>query len=174
MDKRMANDIAETVTKELKDYFESGEDLRLELEYFAGGNGIRRIIISKNEIRENADEISIENMLNNILHELGFATGTKGYEYVKESIMMTYHDSSLIKNAITRKLYPKIAEKYNSLASSVERTIRNEIEKAWTKRGNARFQDELFGHTISIETGRPTNLSFIATIVNYLDMSLKQ
>lgn len=173
MDKRMANDIAETLTKELKDYFESGEDLRLELEYFAGGNGIRRIIISRNEIRENVDETILENELTNILYEIGFAPGTKGYACLKESIMMTYHDSSLIENSITRELYPKVAEKYNTSSYSVERGIRNAIEKAWTK-GNTRFQDELFGHTISIETGRPTNLVFIANIVRYLNLRLKQ
>ena len=174
MDKRMTNYIAGTVTKELKDYFESEEDLRLEVEYFAGGNGIRRIIISKNEIREKADEISTEYVLTNILHELGFAPGTKGYAYLKDSIMMSYHDSSLIEEGITHKLYPEVAKKYQTTYGGVERVIRNAIEKAWTKRGNTRFQDELFGHTISAETGRPSNLTFIATIVNYLDMSLKK
>ena len=74
--------------------------------------------------------------------------------------------------AVTKELYPMIAEKYNTTASRVERAIRHAIELAWD-RGNVDLMNRYFGYTINIERGKPTNSEFIAMIADKLRMGEK-
>ena len=73
---------------------------------------------------------------------------------------------------MTKELYPLIAEKYNTTASRVERAIRHAIEVAWS-RGNVETITNLFGYTIDLERGKPTNSEFIAMIADKLRMESK-
>jgi len=75
---------------------------------------------------------------------------------------MILNDQQLL-TAITKDLYPKIAEKYNTTPSRVERAIRHAIELAWD-RGNVDLMTEYFGYTINFERGKPTNAEFIAMV----------
>lgn len=107
-------------------------------------------------------EISITRML----HELGMPSHIKGYQYIRDGIMMIYNNPDMI-GGITKELYPDIASKYNTTVSRVERAIRHAIEVSWN-RGNWDLMEEIFGHSVDIDKAKPTNSEFIVTIADKL------
>jgi len=109
---------------------------------------------------------SLEADITFIMHEIGIPPHIKGYQYLREAIMMVVHDIRLL-NAITKELYPSIAEKYNTTASRVERAIRHAIEVAWS-RGRIETINKLFGYTVHEQKGKPTNGEFIAMVADKL------
>lgn len=74
--------------------------------------------------------------------------------------------------AVTKELYPMIAEKYITTPSRVERAIRHAIELAWD-RGNVEMMTKFFGYTINLERGKPTNSEFIAMVADKLRIGVK-
>ncbi|HHY12035.1 MAG TPA: sporulation transcription factor Spo0A [Firmicutes bacterium] len=104
-----------------------------------------------------------------IMHELGIPAHIKGYMYLRDAIMMVTSRVELL-SRITKELYPLIADKYSTTPSRVERAIRHAIEVAWN-RGNVEFIDEMFGHTISQDKGKPTNSEFIAMVADKLRLT---
>ncbi|NLI61344.1 MAG: sporulation transcription factor Spo0A, partial [Clostridiales bacterium] len=111
---------------------------------------------------------SLESDITNIIHEIGVPAHIKGYQYLREAIMMVVKDVELL-SGITKELYPGIAEKFNTTPSRVERAIRHAIEVAWS-RGRIETINKLFGYTIHDEKGKPTNGEFIAMIADKLRM----
>ncbi len=107
-------------------------------------------------------EISITRML----HELGMPSHIKGYQYIREGIMMVYNNPDII-GGITKELYPDVATKYDTTVSRVERAIRHAIEVSWN-RGNWDLMEEIFGHSVDIDKAKPTNSEFIVTIADKL------
>ena len=101
-----------------------------------------------------------------ILHELGMPSHIKGYQYVREGIIMIYNDPDII-GGITKELYPDLASKYDTTVSRVERAIRHAIEVSWN-RGNWDLMEEIFGHSVDIDKAKPTNSEFIVTIADKL------
>lgn len=73
---------------------------------------------------------NLEALVTNIIHEVGVPAHIKGYQYLREAIMMVVNDIDII-NQITKCLYPQIAYKYETTPSRVERAIRHAIEVAW-------------------------------------------
>ena len=116
-------------------------------------------------------EENLEALVTNIIHEVGVPAHIKGYQYLREAIMMVVNDIDVI-NQITKSLYPKIAAKYNTTPSRVERAIRHAIEVAWG-RGQQEAVESIFGYTISASKGKPTNSEFIAMIADKLRLELK-
>ncbi|MCI8470502.1 MAG: sporulation transcription factor Spo0A [Clostridia bacterium] len=116
-------------------------------------------------------EENLEALVTNIIHEVGVPAHIKGYQYLREAIMMVVNDIDVI-NQITKSLYPKIAFKYNTTPSRVERAIRHAIEVAWG-RGQQEAVESIFGYTISAAKGKPTNSEFIAMIADKLRLELK-
>jgi two-component system, response regulator, stage 0 sporulation protein A len=104
----------------------------------------------------------------NIIHEIGVPAHIKGYQYLREAIMLVVNDMDLL-GAVTKELYPSIAERFNSTPSRVERAIRHAIEVAWT-RGNMELINTMFGYTVNTERGKPTNSEFIAMVADKLRM----
>ena len=117
------------------------------------------------------DEESLEALVTNVIHEVGVPAHIKGYQYLREAIMMVVNDIDII-NQITKYLYPNIAEKYKTTPSRVERAIRHAIEVAWG-RGEQAIVENIFGYTISAAKGKPTNSEFIAMIADKLRLELK-
>jgi two-component system response regulator (stage 0 sporulation protein A) len=74
--------------------------------------------------------------------------------------------------AVTKELYPMIAQKYQTTPSRVERAIRHAIELAWD-RGNVEMMTKFFGYTINLERGKPTNSEFIAMVADKLRIETK-
>ena len=119
----------------------------------------------------NKSEENLEALVTNVIHEVGVPAHIKGYQYLREAIMMVVNDIDVI-NQITKSLYPKIAEKFTTTPSRVERAIRHAIEVAWG-RGQQEVVENIFGYTISASKGKPTNSEFIAMIADKLRLELK-
>lgn len=117
------------------------------------------------------DEGNLEALVTNVIHEVGVPAHIKGYQYLREAIMMVINDIDVI-NQITKQLYPNIAKKYGTTPSRVERAIRHAIEVAWG-RGEPGTVENIFGYTVSAAKGKPTNSEFIAMIADKLRLELK-
>ena len=116
-------------------------------------------------------EDNLEALVTNIIHGVGVPAHIKGYQYLREAIIMSVNDTEML-NSITKILYPTIAKKYQTTSSRVERAIRHAIEVAWN-RGRMDTIDELFGYTINAEKGKPTNSEFIALIADKIRLEYK-
>ena len=114
---------------------------------------------------------TIEHDVTEIIREIGIPAHIKGYQYIREGIIMAIHDMNML-NFITKLLYPSIAKKYKTTSSSVERAIRHAIEVAWG-RGKIEVIEDLFGYTVSAGKGKPTNSEFIALIADKLRIEYK-
>lgn len=113
----------------------------------------------------------LEMDVTNILLEIGIPAHIKGYQYIREGIIMAFYDRNML-HYITKFLYPAIAKKYKTTSSSVERTIRHAIEVAW-RRGNLDTLEEFFGNTICAGKGKPTNSEFMALLTDKLRLEYR-
>ena len=130
-----------------------------------GGESLRRLISRR------PDKASIESMVTGIIHEIGVPAHIKGYQYLREAIIIAVNDMDVI-NAITKVLYPQVAKTFQTTPSRVERAIRHAIEVAWD-RGDLDTLQRFFGYTVSNTKGKPTNSEFIALIADKLQLQLK-
>lgn len=115
---------------------------------------------------------NLELRVSEVLREVGVPAHIKGYQYLREAIILAVKDASVI-DCITAGLYPKVAEKFNSTGSRTERAIRHAIEVAFD-RGDLEVLQKWFGNTISSDRGKPTNSEFIATIADAIRLEVKQ
>lgn len=128
--------------------------------------------ITQHEIStQKAENVDLETVVTEFIHELGVPAHIKGYQYIRSAIMMVVENMDLL-NFITKQLYPEIAKAYNTTASRVERAIRHSIEVAWS-RGKPEIMDEIFGYTIHTAKGKPTNSEFIAMVADRIRLHLK-
>ena len=123
---------------------------------------------------ENADrpEVGLEGKITAIIHEIGVPAHIKGYQYLREAIMIAVEDMDVI-NAVTKVLYPEVAKRFGTTASRVERAIRHAIEVAWD-RGDLETLQRYFGYTVSNAKGKPTNSEFIAMIADRLQLQRRE
>ncbi len=113
----------------------------------------------------------LEAMVTAILHEIGVPAHIKGYQYLREAIVLTVRNMEII-NAVTKVLYPEVAKHFGTTASRVERAIRHAIEVAWD-RGDLETLQKYFGYTVNSAKGKPTNSEFIAMIADRLQLETK-
>ena len=106
-----------------------------------------------------------------ILHELGIPSHIKGYQYIREAIILLYNNPDMV-GAITKELYPSVASEFDTTVSRVERAIRHAIEVSWN-RGNWDLMEDIFGHSVDIDKAKPTNSEFIVTISDKLRLEYK-
>ncbi len=118
------------------------------------------------------EEPSLEAVVTDIIHEIGVPAHIKGYQYLREGIILAVNDMDVI-NAVTKVLYPEVAKKFNTTPSRVERAIRHAIEVAWD-RGDLETLQKFFGYTVSNIKGKPTNSEFIAMIADCLSLRRKK
>ena len=135
------------------------------LEEIRGGESLRKPAARK------LGRSDIESMVTGIIHEIGVPAHIKGYQYLREAIIIAVNDMDVI-NAITKVLYPQVAKAFNTTPSRVERAIRHAIEVAWD-RGDLDTLQRFFGYTVSNTKGKPTNSEFIALIADKLQLQLK-
>lgn len=114
---------------------------------------------------------SLEAVVTDVIHEIGVPAHIKGYQYLREAIILTINDMDVI-NAVTKVLYPEVAKKFGTTPSRVERAIRHAIEVAWD-RGDLETLQKFFGYTVSNIKGKPTNSEFIAMIADCLSLRRK-
>ncbi|MDF9410062.1 sporulation transcription factor Spo0A [Pelotomaculum isophthalicicum JI] len=136
-----------------------------------------------NHIRQLANEFSmhqyvqqtkkrdLDTDVTNVMHEMGIPAHVKGYHYLREAVIMAYNNTSLV-GALTKELYPMVAKRFNTTPSKVERAIRHAIQLA-CDRGNVKMIHNVFGYTMNIERGKPTNGQFISVIADKLIMEEK-
>lgn len=127
--------------------------------------------ISKSNVVPIAKGKNLDANITSIIHEIGVPAHIKGYQYLREAITIVYNNIEIL-GAITKTLYPAIAEKFKTTPSRVERAIRHAIEVAWT-RGNIDSISHLFGYTINISKSKPTNSEFIAMVADKLRIEHK-
>ena len=132
-------------------------------------------------IADKAEHIAEENIMNekedlqvivsDIMHQIGVPAHIKGYQYLREAIILSVKDAEMI-NSVTKYLYPTVAKTFKTTPSRVERAIRHAIEVAWD-RGDVDVLCSYFGYTIQNQRGKPTNSEFIAMISDRLKLKMK-
>ena len=112
---------------------------------------------------------SLKTMVTSVIHEIGVPAHIKGYQYLREAILITTADPSVLNKAVTKILYPEIARRYGTTALRVERCIRSAIETAWD-RASPETLPKYFGCTVSSQRGKPSNAEFIALLAERLTL----
>ena len=125
----------------------------------------------KKAVKETQEEISLERDVTGMLHKIGVPAHIKGYQYLREAIIYSVEDPEML-GAVTKILYPAIAKRSHTTPSRVERAIRHAIEVAWN-RGCEEVLEEIFGYTISVGRGKPTNSEFIAMLADKITLKRK-
>lgn len=123
---------------------------------------------NQNKNSQDVDQHNLEVRVNHILTSLGMPANLAGYRYCKEAILFTYHQKEA-DIQISKKIYPQVAEKWNTTPARVERCIRHAIEIVFDI-GSAELIQKYFGSTISNKRGKATNGEFIATLVEILKL----
>lgn len=127
---------------------------------------------SAKEHRQIGTVHDLEKDVTDMIHEIGVPAHIKGYQYLREAIIMAVEDQSMI-SSITKVLYPTIAKRFQTTSSRVERAIRHAIEVAWS-RGKMETLDALFGYTVNNGKGKPTNSEFIALISDRIRLKYRE
>lgn len=141
------------------------QDKEFQIVIKVPSKGQNKDICSVSRVEEKGTAVrDLEKDVTDMIHELGVPAHIKGYQYLREAIMMAVEDIEML-NSITKILYPTIAKKFQTTPSRVERAIRHAIEVAWS-RGKMETLDALFGYTINTGKGKPTNSEFIALIAD--------
>ena len=132
-------------------------------------NGFKQDYINISNAKSKAD--NLEALVTNMIHEVGVPAHIKGYQYLRDGIMMVVENMDVL-NQITKQLYPDLAKKHKTTPSRVERAIRHAIEVAWN-RGEIGTIENIFGYTVDSNKGKPTNSEFIAMIGDKIRLELK-
>ena len=144
------------------------------IKHFRDNRTRRPGAIRKPEVQDFSVELKNRNLemdVTSIIHEIGVPAHIKGYQYLRDAIIMSVNDMEML-NSITKILYPTIAKKHQTTPSRVERAIRHAIEVAWS-RGKLDAIDELFGYTVNSGKGKPTNSEFIALIADKIRLEYR-
>ena len=128
---------------------------------------------SKNQegVAETQNSNDLQMTISEIMHQIGVPAHIKGYQYLREAIMLSINDQETM-SSVTKVLYPTVAKMYSTTSSRVERAIRHAIEVAWD-RGDVDVLSSYFGYTIQNTRGKPTNSEFIAMISDKLRLQMK-
>jgi len=130
---------------------------------------LEKRILSVNS-RKNANKLySQELIITDLLHNLGIPSHIRGYQYIKEGILIVYKNGNNI-SYITKDVYPEIADKFKTTATRVERAIRHAIEVSWN-RGDLNLMEEIFGNSLNINRDKPTNAEFLTTIADRIRLN---
>ena len=119
--------------------------------------------------RESSNDLQVT--ISEIMHQIGVPAHIKGYQYLREAIMLSINDQETM-SSVTKVLYPTVAKMYSTTSSRVERALRHAIEVAWD-RGDVDVLSSYFGYTIQNSRGKPTNSEFIAMISDKLRLKMK-
>ncbi len=126
---------------------------------------------NKKDVSTLSETNDLQVTVSEIMHQIGVPAHIKGYQYLREAIVLSINDSEMM-SSVTKVLYPTVAKMYSTTASRVERAIRHAIEVAWD-RGDVDVLSSYFGYTIQNTRGKPTNSEFIAMISDKLRLRMK-
>lgn len=128
-------------------------------------------IMNVKERKVSDKEMDLRIKISDMLHNLGVPSHIRGYQYIRDGIVMMYEEPDMLKG-ITKEIYPELALKYNTTTSRVERAIRHAIEVSWS-RGDYQLMDKYFGNSIDYDKSKPTNAEFIITLTDRLRLDNK-
>lgn len=120
--------------------------------------------LEKAEMKSNYRSKTLDERITGVFLTVGIPAHIKGYQFLREGIKMAVENPGII-NSITKRLYPSIAEKYDTTPSKVERAIRHAIEVSWN-RGKIENINSLFGLKVYASREKPTNGEFIALVAD--------
>ena len=132
------------------------------------GNGERKNS-SESESRNavsKKQEYNLETRVTDMIHEIGIPAHIKGYHYLRDAIIMAVDDMDVL-NAITKVLYPTIANTFQTTPSSVERDLRTVINVCWES-GNRSLLTTIAMYPL--ET-KPTTGEFLDILIGHLQHS---
>ena len=130
--------------------------------------------MSKDRYRSNRlidSEKSLDKRIMDIFLSVGISAHLQGYQYLKESIKLVMKDPSSI-NSVTKKIYPTVAEKFDTTAGRVERGIRHALEVSYAK-GKMIYLNKIFGIEVLIQNEKPTNSEFVALLADKLSLETR-
>lgn len=167
---QVVSDVDVLDTLDTLDALEGENDFNLE-EYAPEYKTSKSVNIeSKNKEPETKKEKNLISVVTDRMHEMGVPAHVKGYQYLRDAILMVTEDMNLM-GGITKELYPVISAKYDTTPSRVERAIRHAIELAWM-RGNVDNMNTYFGYSVDLNRGKPTNSEFIAMIADRIRLDI--
>ncbi|MGN0690483.1 MAG: sporulation transcription factor Spo0A [Oscillospiraceae bacterium] len=132
----------------------------------------KTIIVSKSDSSKEHEDVNMEVIVTDIIHQIGVPAHIKGYHYLREAILLSIYDEEMLES-VTKILYPTVAKRFDTTSSRVERAIRHSIEIAWD-RGDVDTLNSYFGYTVNTGKGKPTNSEFIALISDKLRLKYKK
>lgn len=118
------------------------------------------------------DEKTVESLVTRVLHEIGVPAHIKGYQYVREAIILAVKDENN-SNAILKCRYDQVSKVFNTTPRRVEQAIRHAVEVAWD-RGDLDTLQRYFGYTVSNTKGRPTNTEFISIVADQIRIWIRE
>ena len=101
-----------------------------------------------------------------LLHDIGVPANLCGHEYLRDAIIMTAGKGEIY-GKMTKTVYPAISQRYSKSPASIEKAIRTALDVAWM-RGKVDLLNDIFGFTVNIQKGKPTNSEFIALLGDYV------
>lgn len=129
----------------------------------------RILDLLKPSVKEGSKESKgLDEKISNIFISIGIPAHIKGYQFLREAVKLAVEKPEII-GSITKKLYPTIAERFETSSSKVERGMRHAIEVAWN-RGKIENINSLFGLKIYSSNEKPTNGELIALIADKMIM----
>lgn len=139
----------EKVYKMLSDLMNTDKEFQIMITVPSGTKEqVSQKEVQKEDLTVNKEkERDLEKDVTDMIHEIGVPAHIKGYQYLREAIMISVEDTTML-SSITKVLYPTIATRFGTTSSRVERAIRHAIEVAWS-RGKMETLDGLFGYTIN-------------------------
>lgn len=124
--------------------------------------------ILTNSDKQHSTERGLDEKISNIFISIGIPANIKGYQFLREAVKLAVEEPEII-GSITKRLYPTIAERFDTSSSKVERGMRHAIEVAWN-RGKIENINSLFGLKIYNSNEKPTNGELIALIADKMIM----
>ena len=127
-----------------------------------------RFVMEREKVtnQETGENVTLEQIIRKLLHELGVPAHIKGYQYLRLAIQLSVEDMQNL-HSITKVLYPSIAEAFHTTPSRVERAIRHAVEVSFS-RGKMETLEEIFGYSVNTLKGKPTNSEFIAMLADQI------
>ena len=171
--KEFNNDIKVIIVSSLNSTLFVQKAMNLKVEYFmmkpidysiVAKRTVELFIETKLLKKQKYESLEIDERITNIFITVGIPAHIKGYYFLRDAIKMAVNEPNII-NSITKKLYPSIADMYETTSSKVERAIRHAIEVAWNK-GKIENINEVFGLRVYDSHEKPTNGEFIALVAD--------
>ncbi|ANU11143.1 stage 0 sporulation protein A [Planococcus antarcticus DSM 14505] len=133
---------------------------------------INHIMNTRNRSDQPNSRLTKEDRITNIVKDIGIPPHLKGYNYLKEAVSLVLEQPEIL-NKVTKVLYPRIATKFDTTSTRVERSIRHAIEQVWNRHETVDHISKIFGYSVAHLESKPTNSEFIAMVADSLQLEMR-